>query len=158
MISCNICGIVLAVTVNFSMPSYPFRGPRRASSHVRPAWYRSRWLPWGAAFLVIVMGLQFGRAIVNKYEIQTQVAKLQGDIHSYQQKNVELKQLISYLQSPAFQERQAKEKLNRQNPGETTVVVDSAEKASASQATKNNPSATPSNVIAWWNYLFGGDR
>lgn len=140
------------------MPSFSFRGPRRASHNIRPAWYRSRWLPWGAAFFVVVIALQFGRAIVKKYEIQTQVVQLQSDIHAYQQKNVELKQLITYLQSPAFQERQAKEKLNRQGPGETTVVVGTPEDVSEEQQSNTEQGESISHVVAWWNYLFGGDR
>lgn len=140
------------------MPSFSFRGPRRASHPVRPAWYRSRWLPWAAASFVVVIALQFGRAVVKKYEIQTQVSKLQGDIHAYQQKNVELKQLISYLQSPAFQERQAKEKLNRQNPGETTVVVGTSEGGPSLEEKQIQPDEPSSHLASWWQYLFGGER
>lgn len=123
----------------------------------RGEWYRSPLLTWAAAALVVVMLAQFGRAMVKRYEIAHEVKQLQADIHSYQQKNVELKQVISYLESPDFQERQAKEKLNRQQPGEQTVIIaPSTNTETTPTNARSAAAAAETNPQAWWAYLFGG--
>ena len=110
---------------------------------------------------IVIAGFISYRAIEESYrtrQIEQQVSDLQQDAQRIQKDNDDLSSKIAYLQTPEFQQRVAKDKLNMQLPGENVVVVNQAPKsdqtvASAPVATDETTDTTP-NYIRWWNYFF----
>ena len=110
---------------------------------------------------IFLAGLISTRAFQEAYrsrKIQKEVEDLQSEAERIQNENKALSQQISYLQTPDFQEKVAKEKLNLQKPDENVVVV----KPGVSQP-QSAPDQTVQGVVAqqdtpnylkWWNAFF----
>lgn len=66
-------------------------------------------------------------------KIEAEVELLKRDAERVQKENDELSQRIAYLQTPEFQEKIAKEKLNLQKPDENVVVISPSQPQGQSQ-------------------------
>ncbi len=92
-------------------------------------------------------------------QINDEIEKLRQEADKIRANNKELREKISYYQTPEFQERVAKEKLNLQKPDEQVVVVKpSPYYEEIEKNLNNNPGQKPeeniSNYKKWWNYFF----
>lgn len=76
----------------------------------------------GLAVLVMI-GISLGKETYRKRQIQKEIENLQTEIQKVNQENSELGNLISYLSSQEFQEKEAREKLNLQKEDEKMVVL-----------------------------------
>ena len=110
---------------------------------------------------IIIVGLISYRAIEETYrtrKIEQEVINLKQDAERIQKDNDALANKIAYLQSPEFQQRVAKDKLNMQLPDENVVIVKQSQKdaavASSVQATQEENSSDSPNYVKWWNYFF----
>ncbi|HEX8973973.1 MAG TPA: septum formation initiator family protein [Patescibacteria group bacterium] len=116
-----------------------------------------------AALFVIGMLLAVGisysavREAYRNKKIESEVADLKAQAQKVQDENDALSQKIAYLQTPEFQEKIAKDKLNMQKPDENVVVVkQSAQQDSEDpvvQSVQNNEDQTP-NYRKWWDLFF----
>jgi len=90
---------------------------------------------------------------------------LQEEAQKVERENMEIKKRISYLGSKDFQEIEAKERLNLQNPGEKMVVISPSpiskdEKEAVYSSEKDKPIIEESpkdyrnNFQKWWDYFF----
>jgi hypothetical protein len=77
-----------------------------------------------------------------------------------EQRQRDLQNLLTYLQSPTFQERQARLELGLKKNGERVLVVPPNATDTPSTATKTSPATTAdtpaaetSNPSRWWHYL-----
>lgn len=92
-------------------------------------------------------------------QINDEIEKLRQEADKIRTNNKELKEKISYYQTPEFQERVAKEKLNLQKPDEQVVIVkpspyyDEIEKAS-NDGPEQKPEENMPNYKKWWSYFF----
>jgi cell division protein FtsL len=110
---------------------------------------------------IVVAGFISYKAVEQSYrsrQIQQQVTQLQQDAQRIQKDNDALSSKIAYLQTPEFQQRVAKDKLNMQLPDENVVVVNQSPKndqavESAPSQTVESDDKTP-NYVKWWNYFF----
>ena len=94
-------------------------------------------------------------------KIQQEVDDLKAQAQQVQSQNQALTEQISYLQTPEFQEKIAKEKLNLQQPDENVVVVnpsvgDQPQAAAAPSAAAITEQDIP-NYLKWWNLFFKYD-
>ncbi|EKD58497.1 MAG: hypothetical protein ACD_56C00112G0003 [uncultured bacterium] len=94
-------------------------------------------------------------------KIQKEVDDLKAQAQKIQNENEALKQRIAYFQTPEFQEKVAKEKLNLQKPDENVVIVKPSvqqgeEKAEDLQQVVQEELNVP-NYMKWWNFLFKYD-
>lgn len=91
-------------------------------------------------------------------KIQKEVEDLKAQAQHVQNENEALRQRIAYFQTPEFQERVAKEKLNLQKPDENVVVVKPAaqEQLELQEKQTETVQASPEkpNYIKWWNFFF----
>ncbi len=91
-------------------------------------------------------------------KIQKEVEDLTAQAQHIQNENKALTEQIAYLQTPEFQEKVAKEKLNLQRPDENVVVVKPS--IAQPQATQDAPSQQAGsqqeipNYLKWWNLFF----
>jgi len=113
----------------------------------------------GLAVLVLI-GISLGKEVYRKRQIQKEIEGLQSQISQMGQQNGDMENLISYLSSTDFQEKQAREKLNLQKSDEKMIVLrkDVVQSDSQPQNTAVNPQAPPEdnspNWQKWWKYFF----
>ena len=97
------------------------------------------------------------KALRNK-KIEDEVSSLKRQAEQIQKENDTLSQKIAYFQTPEFQEKVAKEKLNLQKPDEKVVVVKpeiSQEVDRSPQIIQENQSEQKvANYKKWWNLFF----
>lgn len=110
--------------------------------------------------VLVLIGVSLGKEAYRKRQIQKEIEGLQSQINQMGQENGDMENLISYLSSTDFQEKEAREKLNLQKSDEKMVVLrkDSVEagnqpgnSAGISQVELEDNSP---NWKKWWNYFF----
>jgi cell division protein DivIC len=120
------------------------------------SFFRSgKWIAVVGIILLVGLGVALSREVARKSRINNEVAALEADIYSLERRNEELNGLIDYFQSDAFAEREAREKLNVQKPGEKVIEVQTPEVTPTQVAAA--PAAAPlpdDNPQRWWVYLF----
>ena len=104
-----------------------------------------------SASLVFVM-IVTARILVQKRVVDNEIAKLQSQMDKIKKDNEQLSSLMQYLKTPAYQEQQAREKLNLSKAGEFVVVLPQGNASGASN--QQNQVQKPSNFKQWVNYFF----
>ncbi len=87
-----------------------------------------------------------------KVEVDNEIARLQQQADTLNHDNQQLSELIKYLDTPEFQEKEAREKLNLKREGEQVVILPeddgNGHVAGAAEQELSNPQK-------WFNYFFG---
>ena len=83
----------------------------------------SRLLLLVALMALAAVGVGIGRSLIKRAEVKREVAKLQEDIAQFDDKSKELNQLLQYLGTDEYQEREARLRLGLMKPGEQVVVI-----------------------------------
>lgn len=121
-----------------------------------------------ASFLFVVCGLaiigfvSFKAFKENKRnkQIEQEIAKIQAEADKVKRNNQELEERIGYFQTPEFQEKMAKDKLNFQKNDEEVVIIKSSPSvAGISTVSKDEPKNRVSedrrpNYQKWWQFFF----
>lgn len=116
-------------------------------------------------FLILVaISFPLVKNINKQYKINNEIAGLEKEIEEFENKNMELKETFTYLESDQFASEQARINLNYKKEGEEVVVIKSFESAIVNndqsntysvQGINNNiPIKNPSNATLWWRYFF----
>jgi cell division protein DivIC len=114
-----------------------------------------KWVAVIGIVVLVGLGVALSREVTRKARIQNEVAALEADIYSLERRNEELNGLIDYFQSDAFAEREAREKLNVQKPGEKVIEVQAPVATPTQVAAAPTPAPLPQdNPHRWWVYLF----
>jgi cell division protein FtsB len=121
-----------------------------------------------AVALACLIGVAFILASVwkemkKKKEIQDKITQLQQEAEKISRENSNLEERIAYLGSDDYKQKEAKDKLNLQSPGENVVIIKkNAAKEDVPQEKQADPIGSPkneaeatSNPKKWWNYFFG---
>ena len=96
------------------------------------------------------------KSAVRRAEIEREIQALRTEITEHQSKSQELSQLIDYLNSEEYKEREARLQLGLQKPGENVVVIpNSADTTTKSESQASNSSQA--NWRLWINYFLGID-
>lgn len=113
-----------------------------------------------AGTLTIIFLVAIVRELLQGHQVRTQVRRLRDDVAAEEQRQRDLQNLLTYLQSPTFQERQARLELGLKKNGERVLVVPPNSTDTPSSATKTSPTSTtdspatvPSNPTRWWRYF-----
>jgi cell division protein FtsL len=107
-------------------------------------------------FLIIVYA-SFGLAKITyqNYKVNQKIVDLEKNIEKIDEDNFELQNKIAYYKTNAYKERQAREELNMQKPGEIVAVIPvGAQPEKENREQKQDKKEEPSNYQAWWNYFF----
>ena len=95
--------------------------------------------------------------------IDAEISQLEQEAQKYKHENVDLESKIGYFMKSDFQEREAKEKLNLQKPGEKVIVIksypdeDREEGLEADSGEKESSDQKTSNYMLWWRLFFQKD-
>lgn len=88
---------------------------------------------------------------MQKRQVDSEIARLTEQSNNLSRDNGQLSELIKYLDTPEYKEREAREKLNLKKPGEEVVVLpeddNDGQVASAQAETQSNPEK-------WLSYFF----
>ena len=105
-------------------------------------------------FLLLVF---IGMAIVKEKKsqkiVKENINSLESEITELDGKSLELTQMIKYLRSDEYVEREAREKLGMQKQGEKLVIV--AENVNNSQVAGDQDMNNKTNWQLWLEYFFG---
>ena len=100
--------------------------------------------------LLVVVGFVTARLLSQKYQIDKQIAELQDRADRIKGENQQLSDLVKYLNTPQYQEKEAREKLNLKKDGEFVVGLPQGEVAGESQTIVVNKT----NPQKWFDYFF----
>lgn len=123
------------------------------------------------AVVLVALGFSFGREWVRNREIQSEIARLQGEAQSLQTRNLQIADLNTAFRTESFIEREARLKLGMKKPGENVVVIQGEGSAGVSVSNAADGGAEPSddprsllaaadgalelaNPSKWWQYFF----
>jgi cell division protein FtsB len=109
--------------------------------------------------VLVLIGISLGKEAYRKRQIQKEIDGLQTQISQMGQENSNMENLIGYLSSTDFQEKEAREKLNLQKDDEKMIVLRKDAVQSSNQMEKiENTVATPEdtspNWQKWWRTFF----
>jgi septal ring factor EnvC (AmiA/AmiB activator) len=110
--------------------------------------------------VLVLIGISLGKEVYRKKQIQKEIEGLQSQISQLGRQNGDMENLISYLSSADFQEKEAREKLNLQKNDEKMIVLrkDAVEPESQPQNKDAVPQTLPEdnspNWQKWWKYFF----
>lgn len=109
-----------------------------------------------AGAITIFFLIAIGREFFQTRSVGHQLNRLRKEVAAEEQRQSELKNLLTYLSSPTFQERQARLQLGLQAEGEKVLILPAGEEESQSGTTEqSNASAEAlSNPTKWWDYFF----
>jgi len=117
--------------------------------------------------LIVAISVPLARNLSKQYEVNQEIEQLEKEINRLDRKNKELKNLIDYLETDQFVDRQAREGLNFKKPGEEVVVIKDQDKLGSATGSAGNdlpqvydlPEASSqpqktTNPERWWRYFF----
>ncbi len=115
----------------------------------------SKYVLIGGGIILILISISFGKELLRRYKINQEIAELQTEVDTLEERNAELAEVIQYLNSSAWQEKEARTKLNLQEPGETVVITpyQNTNKQASETIIVSQPQPKVSNPRKWANYF-----
>lgn len=111
--------------------------------------------------LAIFISSSAVREAYRSRKIEKEVEELRQEAKRIQNENEQLTERIAYFETPEFQEKIAKEKLNLQKPDENVVVVRQSSKKedvkTEQQIEIDGDLHDIPNYLKWWNFFFKYD-
>jgi len=109
--------------------------------------------------VLVLIGISLGKEAYRKRQIQKEIDGLQSQIGNLKQENGDMENLIGYLSSTDFTEKEAREKLNLQKNDEKMIVLrkDVVQPEDRPQENSNpqiQPEDNTPNWQKWWRYFF----
>ncbi len=112
---------------------------------------------------VVFISFSVWKEMKKKKEIQNKIAELQDEAERISRENSSLEEKIAYFGSDEYKQKEAKDKLNLQSPGESVVIIKknapkeeiNPEENKAPISNSENMQIAASNPKKWWNYFFG---
>jgi cell division protein FtsB len=101
------------------------------------------------------------RELVQAGIVSQQVSRLRQEVAQAQGEQQRLADLLSYLNSPTFQERQARLQLGEKKAGERVIIVPDANTnalVADRQSESELANAELSNPARWWQYFFSSKK
>ena len=100
--------------------------------------------------LLISSFIKVSKEVLLRYEINQEIKHLEAQLDELNDSSTEMDNLIAYLKTDEYIEKEARLKLNLSKPGEKQINLSSDfENNNISENTDNTP-----NMIRWFNYFF----
>lgn len=105
--------------------------------------------------LLVLVAYGYGRAFYQDYTIKQEIRELQDEIRSLETKRLESLEILDYVLSDAFVEREARTALNLKEPGEEVYVITTTNTLRGVLETEVSRESNPrlNNVAKWWYYF-----
>lgn len=113
-----------------------------------------------AVVVFVYMFVATGEALWQNYQINQDIVKLKMDIIQVGEENIQLKNLIAYLKTESFREKEARRKLGYKKPNEVVVAIPQSNFIYTQPGTTQSETTTDNqthltNPQKWWEYVFG---
>ncbi len=107
------------------------------------------------SILLLIIVISLTREISRRLEIQKEIEPKKQKTKELEQKNQELQYLVSYLKTPSYKEKIAREKLDLQKPGEKVVIIpENTSDVYIGEEKKEEKWENQSNLLKWWHVFF----
>lgn len=139
---------------------------RRKNNYFKKIFFNQKFLTLLGLAAIILISFPFAKNTLKQYRINKEINELKKEIFDLQNKNVDLKNFVFYLESDQFAEEQARLNLGLKKPGEELTVIkiaaDDTLAGTSSGATifnipgyeKKVPEIKKSNPRKWLDYFF----
>ena len=139
---------------------------RRKNNYFEKIFFNQKFLTLLGLIIIILISFPFAKNALKQYRINKEISELKKEISELQNKNVDLKNFVSYLESDQFAEEQARLSLGLKKPGEELTIIktgiDDNSVSTSSGSTifnipgyeKTEPEAKASNPKKWLYYFF----
>jgi len=105
--------------------------------------------------ILILISFALAKEILRRREINQQITQLKDEISRLGGENQELGNLITYFRTKSFQEKEAREKLGLQKPGEKAIAIpQTIQGEERASVLEKNEEENLSNPKKWWLYFF----
>lgn len=116
--------------------------------------FKSKVMTWLLVAVILVVSVGFGRVYLQKRQIDKEIAKLEERADKVAKDNEELSYLVKYFNTPEYQERQAREKLNLKKEGEVVIGMPEESEEASTQVAANEPK---NHAKEWFEYFFANN-
>ncbi|MBP7992737.1 MAG: septum formation initiator family protein [Candidatus Magasanikbacteria bacterium] len=113
----------------------------------------ARWFLFLLLGLLIIIAVGYARAYYADYQVRQEIAKLQDEVRSLENKKFTSLQLLDRSQTENFLEEKAKTELNLKKPGENVLIIPEITQETTVPATTPVDEAVLSNPQKWWYYF-----
>lgn len=108
--------------------------------------------------IIGIFGYTLSKEISKKKQVQNEIRLLELEAEKIEKENMKLEERIAYLGSEDYKKKEAKEKLNLQNPDEKMVVIMQGPAVKQEIGEEPTPVVYKENNIPnyqkWWNLFF----
>lgn len=104
-------------------------------------------------FIVFFVAYGYGRAFYQDYKIRQEIDQLQREIKSLETKRLESLEILDYVMSDAFVEREARQALNLKESGEEVYVVTTMTTTTLPSSGETEIEGDLNNPTKWWYYF-----
>lgn len=118
--------------------------------------FASRWFLAVAMVLLLLLVMAYARAYYQNYQIDQEIQRLQDETKKLEARKMETLDLLKYVKSSDYVEKQARTELNLVKDGEQVAVISGSRAGATGQSTDKVVESTKMvNLIKWWRYFFG---
>ena len=113
---------------------------------------------WIIVCVSVFMIISLSRSVVDLWERRKIVKEEQIRLAQIEKKHDALTKKLEMVQTPAFVEKEARERLGMAKPGETVIIMDTNTYSEHSQpgSLSADPSTQTPNWKRWWGVFFDG--
>lgn len=126
---------------------------KQKQSSVIARFFRSKSFIVSIILVVLFVLYGFGRALYQDYKIKQEIRELQDEIRSLETKRLESLEILEYVMSDSFVEREARQSLNLKEPGEQVYVLNSTTEDDVSDSLETEDRPRLNNPTKWWYYF-----
>ncbi len=114
------------------------------------AFFESRFVNLILVVLLVLSVVKVFREAMVRYEINKEIGTLENQLNDLESKSDKIGNMIAYLKTDQYIEKEARAKLNLVKPGEKQInFVSSTASSVQTELAKSSP-----NYIKWFNYFF----
>ena len=119
-------------------------------------WFSSKLLLIGGLIFLFFVGLNFTRSWYKNREINQEITGLRQEIKKIEKDNLQLSELIKYLNSTAYLEEKARIDLGLKKEGENTIIIPDLtnDLIPPPELESADDAGLISNPQKWWRYFF----
>jgi len=122
--------------------------------------FNSKTLALLGLIIIVLISIPLAKKVSQRYKIDQEIKELEDEIAELENKNVNLKEFINYLESDQFVEEQARLQFGLKKEGEEVAVIKSEEEGQAQEQIGADKSRqvdvmlSVNNPQRWWRYFF----
>ncbi len=108
-------------------------------------------------FILIFLLFSINKVISKRNQVNKDIEEFKKEIDDLEKQKNNLTNLIDYLDTLSFKEKEARLKLGLQKEGEKTIVITNPyldTKKEDTTVNENKKISVYDNISKWWNYFF----